>query len=78
MPYCMNSTFKCRNFFIILMYKAAKYALDFMFLFMLIVSIILFGVGLFVDIHGPALDILPAVPGCGTGAREQYPAGLRS
>jgi len=38
------------------MYKDAKYALDFMFLFTLVLSIILFVIGFAVDLHGLVLD----------------------
>jgi hypothetical protein len=40
------------------MYKEAKYALDFLFLFMLVLGIILFSVEFFVDVQGTALDAL--------------------
>lgn len=40
------------------MYKEAKYTLDFLFLFMLVLSIILFSIGFFVDVQGTALDAL--------------------
>ncbi len=40
------------------MYKELKYSLDFLFLFMLVISIIFFGIGFFIDVHGAALDAL--------------------
>jgi hypothetical protein len=40
------------------MYKELKYSLDFMFLFMLVVSIILFIISFKVDIEGTALSTL--------------------
>lgn len=40
------------------MYKEAKYALDFLFLFTLVLSITLFVIGFFVDLHGTALAAL--------------------
>ena len=40
------------------MYKELKYTLDFMFLFMLVLSIILFIVGFNIDIHGTVLSTL--------------------
>src|SRR5574341_1848300 len=43
------------------MYKSAKYALDFMFLFMLIISIILFTLGFFVELNGTALETIEKV-----------------
>ncbi len=54
----MDSKLKSHNFFIMPMYKSAKYALDFMFLFMLVVSIIMFAIGFFVDVQGTALNTL--------------------
>jgi hypothetical protein len=40
------------------MYKEAKYTLDFLFLFMLVLSIILFSIGFFVEVKGTVLDTL--------------------
>jgi hypothetical protein len=54
----MDSNFKSSNFFMAFMYKEAKYALDFLFLFMLILGITLFAIGFFVDLHSTALVAL--------------------
>lgn len=54
----MDSNFKSHNYIIWCMYKEAKYALDFLFLFMLVLGITLFSIGFFVDVHGTALSAL--------------------
>ena len=43
------------------MYKELKYTLDFMFLFMLVLSITLFIVGFSIDIHGTVLSALHTI-----------------
>ena len=43
------------------MYKELKYSLDFMFLFMLALSIILFMIGFSVDLHGTVLSTLRTI-----------------
>ncbi len=40
------------------MYKEAKYALDFLFLFMLVLGVTLFSIGFFVDVQGTTLNVL--------------------
>ena len=59
--YYIDIKFKCTDFLVLFMYKSAKYALDFMFLFMLALSIILFSIGYFVDLHGTALETIEKV-----------------
>jgi hypothetical protein len=54
----MDSNFKSSNFLMAFMYKEAKYALDFLFLFMLVLGITLFSIGFFVDVHGTVLAAL--------------------
>jgi len=56
--YSTYDNFKRQFSFYIAMYKDAKYALDFVFLFTLVLSILLFGIGFFIDLHGAALDTL--------------------
>ncbi len=43
------------------MYKELRYTLDFMFLFMLVLSAILFVIGFSVDLHGTALSTLHTI-----------------
>ncbi len=43
------------------MYKDFKYTLDFLFLFMLVVSLLIFSIGFFIDLHGTALDALQKI-----------------
>ena len=43
------------------MFKELKHTLDFMFLFMLVLSVILFIIGFSVDLHGTALSTLHGI-----------------
>ena len=40
------------------MYKELKYSLDFLFLFTMVLGVILFAIGFFVDLHGTALQAI--------------------
>ena len=43
------------------MYKDLKYALDFLFIFMLVLSIIIYAMGLMININGPVVSTLHTI-----------------
>ncbi len=58
LSYYKDVNFKCAFYYDALMYKELKYTLDFLFIFMLVLSIILFLAGLVTDVGGPALEAI--------------------